>query len=151
MRHRSTVYSFLTQEKIVCNKQNWLETSKKEWRQVNNKFLEGTQLYIGIGENVQGTSLGTGMSNTLHLCHYCTLHEQWMCLGMQRHNHIIGNNNTYRYICKSHCNHNDLQGGLGTQEEMCFTFLVYYPKIEFSLGASIITEDDFRNYLGTLP
>ena len=32
------------------------------------------------------------MPDTLHLRHYCTLHEQRMCLGMQRHTHITYNN-----------------------------------------------------------
>jgi hypothetical protein len=42
-------------------------------------------------------------------------------------------------------------GGFSTREEMCFTFLVYYPRIEMSLGLSVITEDDLLKYLGTLP
>ena len=43
---------------------------------------------IGIGEKAR---LDTGMSDTLHLCHYCT-HKQRMSLEMQRHTHFTGNN-----------------------------------------------------------
>ena len=44
-----------------------------------------------------------------------------------------------------------LQGGLGTREEMCVSFLMYYPRIEMSLGVSLIMEEDFKEYLETLP
>ena len=54
---------------------------KKEWRQVN-EIKKG---HVGIVEKVQETSLGTGMHNRA----ITVLHELWMCLGKQRHTHII--------------------------------------------------------------
>ena len=44
-----------------------------------------------------------------------------------------------------------LQGGLSTREEMCLSILVYYPRVEMSLGLSTITEEAFIEYLETLP
>ena len=56
-------------------------------------------------------------------------------------------------MCTSCCNHSKqlLQGGLGTREEMCISFLLHYPRMEMSLGVSFIMEEDFSEYLGTLP
>jgi hypothetical protein len=34
---------------------------------------------------------------------------------------------------------------------MCVSFLMYYPRMEMSLGVSVVMEDDFVEYLGTLP
>ena len=51
-----------------------LYASKKEWRQVNERIKKG---HIGIVEEVQETSLYTGMHNKA----ITVLHEQWMYLG----------------------------------------------------------------------
>ena len=56
---------------------------KKEWRQVNEKFLE-LKRHIGIVEKAKETSSDSGMHNRA----ITVLHEQWMCPGMQRHTHI---------------------------------------------------------------
>ena len=65
----------------ICFKQ-----VKKDWRQVNEK------IHIGVVEKAQKTSSDSDMHNTVCLCHIALLHEQWMCLGMQRNTHITGNN-----------------------------------------------------------
>ena len=44
--------------------------------------LKGT--YIGIIEKAKETSWDSGMHDSVTT----VLHEQWMCLGMQRHTHI---------------------------------------------------------------
>ena len=44
-----------------------------------------------------------------------------------------------------------LQGGISTRDEMCLSFLVYYPRVEMSLGLSTITQEAFIEYLETLP
>ena len=42
-----------------------------------------------LKEKAQETSSDSDMHNTVCLC-IAVLHEQWMCLGMQRNNHIVG-------------------------------------------------------------
>ena len=89
LAYRSCVSSFsfkLARKDRVINME-FVENSKKEWRQVNKKKGHRS---IGIVEKAQETSLDTGMHTTVCLCHYCT--EQWMYLGMQRYTHITGNN-----------------------------------------------------------
>ena len=48
------------------------------------KFLEIKQDIIEIVEKVQVTSSDTGIHNKA----ITVLHEQWMCLGKQKHTHI---------------------------------------------------------------
>ena len=84
-----------------------------------------TNIYYGCSTSVQ---LSTTTCPILYTCN---------CVAYL-HNHVV--------ISDSY-----IQGGFRTRDEMCYAFLVYYPRIEMSLGVSIITEDDFRKYLGTLP
>ena len=58
-----------------------LEANKKEWRQVNEKNKKG---HIGIVEKAKETISDTGVHNRA----ITVLHEQWMCLGMQKHTQI---------------------------------------------------------------
>ena len=60
----------------------WMQVIK-EWRQVNGKTFFELKGDIII-EIVQETSPDTGMHNRA----ITVLHEQWMCLGNQRHTHI---------------------------------------------------------------
>ena len=52
---------------------------------MNEKFKKG---HIGIVEKAQETSSDSDMQ----YCVLAVLHEQWMCLGIQRNTHITGNN-----------------------------------------------------------
>ena len=63
---------------------------KKEWRQVKDGIKKGHN--IGIVEKAQETSSDSDMHNTVLVPLLYILHEQWMCLGMQRNTHIMGNN-----------------------------------------------------------
>ena len=49
------------------------------------KFFELKKGHIG---NVQEASSDTGVHSNVCVCAITVLHEQWMCLGMQRHTHI---------------------------------------------------------------
>ncbi|CAI8042462.1 DBH-like monooxygenase protein 1 homolog, partial [Geodia barretti] len=42
-------------------------------------------------------------------------------------------------------------GGLSTRNEMCFTFLVYYPAVDFQIAISRIESSALRDYLKSLP
>ena len=42
---------------------------------------------IGIVEKAQQTSSDTGMILRVYACAISVLHEQWMYVGMQRHQH----------------------------------------------------------------
>ena len=48
--------------------------------------------HIGIVEKAQETSSDSDMHNTVCARAIAVLHEQWMCLGIQRNTHITGNN-----------------------------------------------------------
>ena len=60
---------------------------------MNEKFKKG---HIGIVEKAQETSSDSDIIICITLCACAIaqplLHEQWMCLGMQRNTHIMGNN-----------------------------------------------------------
>ncbi|CAI8042465.1 DBH-like monooxygenase protein 1 homolog, partial [Geodia barretti] len=42
-------------------------------------------------------------------------------------------------------------GGLSTRDEMCLSFLFYYPKLEISIALSQIAENELRTYFSKLP
>ena len=58
----------------------------------SSNYMNHNQMKVIKGHVYRLTkaSSGTGICTTQCLCHYCTvlLHEQYMCLGMQRHIHI---------------------------------------------------------------
>ena len=63
---------------------------------MNEKFFElkrDIHVRTGIVEKAQETSSDSDMHNTVCLCHWpiAVLHEQWMCLGIQRNTYITGN------------------------------------------------------------
>ena len=62
------------------------------------KFLELKRDIIGIVEKVQVTSSDTGIHNKA----ITVLHEQWMCLGKQKHTHITLCNLVTLYISIVH-------------------------------------------------
>ena len=59
---------------------------------MNERFFELKKGHIGIVEKAQETSSDSDICITLCACAIALLHEQWMCLGMQRNTHIMGNN-----------------------------------------------------------
>ena len=54
-----------------------------------HKWMKNSNGHIGIAEKEQETSSDTDMHNIVH-CAITILHEQRMCLEMQRHSHITG-------------------------------------------------------------
>ena len=56
------------------------------------KILGIKKGHIGIVEKAQETSSDSDMHMIHCACAIAVLHEQWMCLGMQRNTHIMGNN-----------------------------------------------------------
>ena len=42
-----------------------------------------------------------------------------------------------------------MKGGLGTREEMCFSALVYYPRMDMGFSLSQITESEYHDFLRT--